>query len=654
MSGTSIAAAAAVGLGLGQALAATLAHTDRNGRIRALDLLGESVEIRTDLRIPTQGWKKIPNLDTAKGVKATHGDGAWKWAGTVEPEPGQPFRFEQTLRQDAGEVRLSLRVACEGDVKVEGVYFWLDLPIALFGGGTCELSDGSAAKTAQMPPERPASRHFLAANARRAEFAAPSGKPTLAVAVNPACHVTVQDNREWNTPTYSALVRFPVAQWQKGTTAMLEVTLRLAGEADQSPATLTLDASKARYRLDGFGGNYCFGIESPVSHYTLDNLRVAWARTEMTLSEWKPQNDNAPPEANDQPDTNLRREFLLTQEIQRKGIPYVISIWHLPEWLYTDPGKGPAAFGRRFAPERWPEVLECIGSYLLYAKKQYGVEPDLFSFNEPDGGVRVKFSAEEHRDAIKRIGAHFEKLGLKTRMLLADVCHARGTHTYALPAANDPEALRYVGGLSFHSWGGAKPEEYAAWSDLADKLKVPLLVAELGVDAWAWRGAAYNTFDYALREVRMYQELVLHARPRGTMQWEFTSDYGTVRVEKDGTLVPTVRFWFVKHFCNLTPPKADVLATSSDNPKVLLTAFRGEGPVYTLHIASFGAAREATIAGLPPEVKSLRAVQTSAADSFKELPAVPVEAGAARVQLAQQSLLTLTTMPAGAGIPDSR
>jgi len=654
VSGTSIAAAAAVGLGLGQALAATLAHTDRNGRIRALDLLGESVEIRTDLRIPTQGWKKIPNLDTAKGVKATHGDGAWKWAGTVEPEPGQPFRFEQTLRQDAGEVRLSLRVACEGDVKVEGVYFWLDLPIALFGGGTCELSDGSAAKTAQMPPERPASRHFLAANARRAEFAAPSGKPTLAVAVNPACHVTVQDNREWNTPTYSALVRFPVAQWQKGTTAMLEVTLRLAGEADQSPATLTLDASKARYRLDGFGGNYCFGIESPVSHYTLDNLRVAWARTEMTLSEWKPQNDNAPPEANDQPDTNLRREFLLTQEIQRKGIPYVISIWHLPEWLYTDPGKGPAAFGRRFAPERWPEVLECIGSYLLYAKKQYGVEPDLFSFNEPDGGVRVKFSAEEHRDAIKRIGAHFEKLGLKTRMLLADVCHARGTHTYALPAANDPEALRYVGGLSFHSWGGAKPEEYAAWSDLADKLKVPLLVAELGVDAWAWRGAAYNTFDYALREVRMYQELVLHARPRGTMQWEFTSDYGTVRVEKDGTLVPTVRFWFVKHFCNLTPPKADVLATSSDNPKVLLTAFRGEGPVYTLHIASFGAAREATIAGLPPEVKSLRAVQTSAADSFKELPAVPVEAGAARVQLAQQSLLTLTTMPAGAGIPDSR
>jgi len=662
LGGKSIATAVTVCLGVAQALAGMMAHTDRNGRIRALDLSGESIEIRTDLRVPTEGWKKIHNLDAAKEVKASHGADTWKWAGAIEPEPGQMFRFEQTLRQEAEAIRLSLRVACEAEVKTEGVYFWLDLPTAVFGGGTCELSNGAEAKSAQMPPEKPASRHFLAGQASRAEFAPPSGKPTLSVTLSPACQVTVQDNREWNTPTYSALIRLPVAKWAKGTTGTLDVTLKLSGEADMSPATLTVDPSKVRYRLDGFGGNYCFNIESPVTQYTLDNLRVAWARTEMTPPEWEPENDNASPDEtnwaalakNDAPDTNLRREFLLAQQIQRKGIPYSITIWRLPEWVYTDPGKGPAAFGRRIADGKWPEVLECIGSYLVYAKKQYGVEPDLFSFNEPDGGVRVKFSAEEHRDAIKRLGAHFEKLGLKTKMLLGDVCHARGTHTYALPAANDPEALRYIGAVSFHSWGGAKPSEYAAWSDLADKLKLPLLVAELGVDAWAWRGAAYNTFDYALREVRMYQEIVAHARPRGTMQWEFTSDYGTVKVDKDGQLVPTVRFWFVKHFCNLTPPKADVLAASSDNPKVLVTAFRGEGPAYTLHVANFGAARPAAISGLPAELRSLRAVRTGAAESFKELPAVAVEGGAAKVQLAQQSLLTLTTLPAEAGRVDSR
>jgi len=651
VSGKSMAAGAIACLGLAEALAGTVAQTDRNGRIRAMDLHGDSVDIRTDLRIPLEGWKKIPSLDTARDVKGSEANGTRTWSGRVELEPGQGYRYEQTLREEGGVVRLALRVVAEADVKIEGVYFWLDLPVSVFGGGTCELSDGAATQSAQMPPERPASRHFLAGKASRASMAAPAGKPTLEVTLKPACGVTVQDNREWNTPTYSALVRFPVAQWAKGQAATLDVTLKLSGEADQSPAALTLDATKVRYRLDGFGGNYCFNIESPVSQYTLDNLRVAWARTEMTLPEWEPENDNASPnetnwdylKGQDQPDTNLRREFLLAQQIQRRRIPYSITIWRLPEWVYTDPGKGPDAFGRRVAPGKWPEVLESIGSYLVYAKKQYGVEPDLFSFNEPDGGVRVKFSAEEHRDAIQRIGAHLESLGLKTKMLLGDVCHARGTHTYALPTANDAQAMRYVGAISFHSWGGAKPEEYAAWADLADKLKLPLLVGELGVDAWAWRGGAYNTFEYALREVRMYQELVLYARPRGTMQWEFTSDYGTVRVE-GGKLVPTVRFWFVKHFCDLTPPKAEALTTASDHPKVLFTAFRGEGPVYTLHVANLGAARPATITGLPAEVKSLRAIRTSETDSLKELPSLPVERGVLKVTLPRQSLLTLTAV----------
>ena len=46
----------------------------------------------------------------------------------------------------------------------------------------------------------------------------------------------------------------------------------------------------------------------------------------------------------DRPGTNLRREFLLAKDIQRRGIPYSITIWHLPEWLYEKPrtdGKRP-------------------------------------------------------------------------------------------------------------------------------------------------------------------------------------------------------------------------------------------------------------------------------------------------------------------------
>ena len=652
----------AAALWLAATASAELAHTDRNGRITALDAHGDAVAIQTNVVVPLKGWTKLPRLDHAQDVKRTKADGAARWRGRIEVAEGRFYRYEQTLREEGTTVRLRVVVRAEADVATEGVYLWLTLPNSAFAGGTCELLQGKRhVASAEMPRVKPERRHFLSGTASRLVATSADTETTLDATVEPACPATVQDNREWKSPTYTAFLRHPASPLAKGQTATFDLRLQFTAKADRSPATLTLDATRVRYRLDGFGGNYCFGIESPVTQFTLDNLRVAWARTEMTLPEWEPRNDNdSPTEANwafltshDKPDTNLRREFLLAQQIHRRGIPYSITIWHLPEWLCEKPRtdkKRPNR--RRVHPDKWPELLESIGSYLLYAKRQYGVEPTLFSFNEPNAGVRVRFTPEEHRDAIKRIGAHFERLGLRTKMLLADVTNARGTHTYALPTANDPEAMRYVGALSFHSWGGATPAQYAAWADLADRLTLPLVVGELGVDAGAWRGRTYRSFHYGLREVRMYQELVLHARPRATMQWEFTGDYGTVDVVRDAAgkakLVPHARFWFVKHFCDLTPPKAEVLATASDHPKVLCTAFRGEADgqtVYALHIANLGAAREATLTGLPAELKRLRAIRTSAADSFKELPPVEVAGGELKVGLAAQSLLTLTMLP---------
>jgi len=377
----------------------------------------------------------------------------------------------------------------------------------------------------------------------------------------------------------------------------------------------------------------------------------------MSLSLWEPDVDTdtaAEPdwqalEAHDQPDSRLRREFLLAKQIQGMGIPYVISVWKLPTWLYADPANGAEPGGRHVPDEKWPALLKSLGSYLLYAKRQYGVEPDLFSFNEADYGVRVKFTPDEQRDAIKRIGAYFRKLGLKTKMLLGDTGGPRGNQTYCLPTAADPGAMQYVGAVSFHSWGGATPEQYGAWGDLAERLHLPLLVAELGVDAGAWRTNPFDTLRYAIEEATMYQDLVLYARPQATMQWEFTSDYSLVSQGNDAsgraTLEPTRRFFIVKQFCNLTPPKPDVLAATSDAPKVVLTAFAGRGAVYTFQIVNRGAGRKAVLTGIPDEVTRLRALRTSETENFKELDSVAVKDGRAEIELAPQSLLTLTTMP---------
>ncbi|NQT53463.1 hypothetical protein HQ576_15500, partial [bacterium] len=83
--------------------------------------------------------------------------------------------------------------------------------------------------------------------------------------------------------------------------------------------------------------------------------------------------------------------------------------------------------------------------------------------------------------------------------------------------------------------------------------------------------------------------------------------------------------------------------------KVLFTAFQakgGEQLVYTLHIANLAAARPATITGIPAWIKSLRAIRTSADESYKTLAPIPVADGTASLPLAPQSLTTLTTMSA--------
>ena len=60
--------------------------------------------------------------------------------------------------------------------------------------------------------------------------------------------------------------------------------------------------------------------------------------------------------------------------------------------------------------------------------------------------------------------------------------------------------------------------------------------------------------------------------------------------------------------------------------------------------ANLGASRKATITGIPVEVRSLRAIRTSQNEGFQELAAVQPRRGTVELELAPQSLLTLTTM----------
>ena len=215
--------------------------------------------------------------------------------------------------------------------------------------------------------------------------------------------------------------------------------------------------------------------------YNLDNLRVAWGRVAMPLDRWQPNEDvdpgRPPPKA---VEWSVREAMEMAQKLARKDIPTIASIWSAPSWALAAGGGGRG--GRaRINPEKWDNVCKSIGSYLEYMRKNYGAEPVLFSFNESDMGINVLQSPREHAEAIKRLGSCFASRGLKMRMLLGDTGNPTGDRFIDV-ARDDAEAAKYIGAVSFHSWNGGTIAQYKHFSDAAQKLNVPLLVAEGGLD----------------------------------------------------------------------------------------------------------------------------------------------------------------------------
>lgn len=609
---------------------------DSLGRIIALLGEGPDLAVGSGLVAVLPTAKRIPLQTRSPQRPLRRERDQWAWSGSFELPDESRGGFQLKSEEDSEGLTYTVELRAETRLEVETIEWVLDLPRREFVGGAVTPLDQPAVA---LPAVKPPDPVFYRGETAGLRFADSAGGRLLEISFSNPRSVALLDRWDPRGRSYQLRVTLARGPLEAGAAAALAARLRLGGKPAQTPpARLALDASRVRYRFDGFGGNYCWSNQSPAAAYTLENLKVAWARAEMKLVQWDRERDN--------PGPALRADFQMMQRFHRSGIPYVISIWRLPERFYTDPYEKPRrAHFRRIDAEKWDQLLDLVGSYLLYARRVWGVEPDLFSFNEANIGVYVGFDPEEHAKAVKRFGAYFRKLGLKTKMLLGDATGPRDTHNYVLAAAADPEAMQYVGAVAFHSWGGAAAEQYQAWGDVAEWLDLPLLVTELGVDAAAYYTRAWESFHYGLREARMTQEILLYARPRATQYWQFTNDYSLVRLRPDGAVEPTARFWLMKHFTDLTPQKAEALQTRSDQPEVLLTAFRA-GRRYALHVLNLGAARPATLEGLPEA--DWRETRSSEAAQYQQRPAGRSAEGKLALELPARSLITLTAEAAGA------
>ncbi len=517
---------------------------------------------------------------------------ALRWRGISTFPNGTQAQFEASWTEMQDRLSLVGSVTAGGPtggagraLQVESVDYVLDVPRAEFVGGRVQPGDIS------LSAARPASPVFFRQTTDSLRFVDAKGNWKLELKLDHPREITVTDFWAGKERAYRVRIRLGGGVWTQGDTLPLGLTLAVTGRASAAPARIAVDPAQARYEFDGFGGNFCFANGTPATDYLLENLQHAWARFEFKGELWDRERAAPGPQ--------LRRDFELMQRVQQKGLPWILSLWRLPEHYYSDPYQKPAGtFHRQIAADRWPEFLDLLGSFLLHLKNHYNAEPDLFSFNEPDLGVDIGFSGPEHRDMVKRIGAHLQSLGLKTQLLLGDAANPRDSHLYVLPTAADPEATAYVGAISFHSWGNGTPAQYRAWGDVADWLQKPLLVGEAGVDPGAWRNRAFDSYAYGLREAQQYQELLRDTRPQSLLFWEYTEDYGLVRVREDRSIEPTGRFYLIKHFANLTPLHSRAVESSSDQSDVLVSAFAKDASL-VVHVLNTGPARDALLQGLP-------------------------------------------------------
>jgi O-glycosyl hydrolase len=621
---------------------------DTTGQVWGLMHDGALLPLQGLFQVAAPSWRPYSGPRQVRNAAYSEADGARRWSADVRQDGLGGFRYEQTVREQPEAVQIDVGVRAESALTLDGVYYRFYVPASVFGGGRCALS-GAAPKEVALPAA--GTRAPVASQqADAVAFTDAAGNRVLTIALDRPLPCIVNSSPGWlSTPFYDVLTLVRPGNLAAGQEAALSVRLSVAGHADHTPARLRLDPSKDLYRFDGFGGTFCYWPDTIITPYTIEHLRPAWARTQMSLDLWEAHGGRSGADAIDWQAFRdesgrdwglwvLEGELYAATLVSRQHIPLVISDWRVPESM-QQPGAGDNAISR----QAWPQLARSIISYLSWLKDRHGIEPALFSFNEADGG-KMREPADQ-RDFFKVLGPMLEQNGLRTRLLAADVSNPRGRELdYARTIVSDPDARRYIAAMSFHTWGGAEPDTYRAWGELARQYDLPLFVDEVGWDPVPTGSA--NTLRYSLEELKIYQQVLLNAQPQAMFEWEFGKGFPLLVAGPDGRMQHTFRYGFVSQYCTLTPRPAMGVAAESDQAEVLMTAYRGTGPpgaaACAVHIANLGAGRQAVLEGLPAGARVLHAVQTSPAGYAQDLGTLAPAGGSLDLQLAPCSLLTLT------------
>jgi hypothetical protein len=708
------------------------------GNLTGVRVDGHLLEAATSMCVAEPDWAGVSCTGREKQTNRYSRNGKTE---TVTVEMRAPREFRDALGRGwtmnatevvedtgPGAARISLEFTSPGDADVAGAFLGLQLPAAVFSGGTVQLVDAvpPALESASLAAGAAEQNEYVHATAKGIRLISRSRQIEL-MFDTPAL-VVVRDDRRKGSYDLQVLVAVIEGKTAACQTAKNGFALKVTDEVDRNPVEVALDASHPGQLFDGLGGNFRIQnarADLPVIDYNLANLRLAWGRVEMPWNIWQPDEAVDPLAAARAGNLNPRvqQAMEMARKLAQRGMPVIVSAWSAPAWAIlggfgrggmfpaggaaagagrggvppggdaaagAGPGGGgrgavppggdaaagagrggvapgcpvPAAAGRAggmaapmqegprgnpLNPEKMGRIKQSIADYLVFLKEKYGVEAAMFTFNESDLGINVRQTPREHAEFIKTLGPYFASRGLATKLALGDTSDATPVG-FIQPALHDPEASKYIGAVDFHSWRGCTDEILAQWRDAARELNVPLLVAEGSTDAAAYRyPQIFTEQSFALYEINLYLRILAIAQPRSILQWQMTADYSLLTgggiFGDQGPLRPTRRFWNLKQLAS-TPPRSFALPVVCNKSNLTCAAFGDiADDIYTVHMVNNGAARTATLTGLPPAVKQLRIWVTDSQRGMREGDPIPVTGGKAEFKLDATSFTTVIGAP---------
>jgi O-glycosyl hydrolase len=623
------------------------------GNITGIRVDGQLMELNSSLCVAHPDWTRVTRTGQERQQSSYARSGKVETVklqmqpGRAPAPAGWTVSATQTVEDaGAGVARVNLEYSAPSGADIAGAYLCLDLPAAHYSAGAVELIEPEAGYPTKiaLAPRVPEQNEYVRTKASGARFVAP--KRQLDIRFNEPTEVIVRDDRSAGSYNLQVYLGVLAGKAEAGATAKRAFTIAATGEVDRAPVEIAVDAARPGQLFEGLGGNFRIQnarTDPPVIQYNLDNLRLAWGRVEMPWQLWHPVEEEDPLAAARAGKTNPRVDAAMgmARTLSRKGMPVIVSAWQAPAWAVL----GGGGQRRPLNPEKLARIRESLAGYLVHLKEKYGVEAAMFSFNESDIGINVLQSPREHTELIRTLGPLLASKGLATTLLLGDTSDARPVG-YIKMAMQDPEAMKFVGAVSFHSWRGCTDEILAQWRDAARALNVPLLVGEGSTDAAAHR---YNRIfleqSFALHEINLYTRILAMAQPKSILQWQLTADYsilvGGGVLGDDGPLRPTQRFWNLKQLAS-TPERSFHLPVACEKPGLACAGFGNiaEGK-YAVHVVNTAAGRPATITGLPAGIQELRTWVTDSRRGMQEGPRVAVREGKAELQLDPTSFTTV-------------